>query len=128
MTTETAAVSALTSMVNPMNADLYTNRDFMELVVRAHREPSALDGVDRARFVSYTQSAVNHVISFKRSYDARMLPDKEWRVFAAAWANFFDSPGVEWALGQVAIPDDVRSVLREYRNDPSQYAAMKGVE
>ncbi len=102
------------------------NRELAEIFVRGNQDPESLDPVERARFLMLINATINHFQTVKRRFDAGLMPEKEWRTHASGYANVMHTPGAEWALGQIAVTEDVRQVLRDYRDDSTQYRALRG--
>ncbi len=128
-TAQAASVDALAAGLNAFNADFHNSAELCEIFMRGSNDPESLDPVERARFLAVTQHLINHFMTIKRSRDRGVLPDAEWVAYGVGCANFFASPGGEWACGEAATTDDVRRALRDLRSrsgESSEFGYWKG--
>ena len=123
---EAASVDTLAEGWNSILGILMDNRELTATYLRGNQDPEDLDAVERARYLMIINASINHFQTVKRRFDAGLMPEKEWRTHASGYANVMNTPGGEWALGQIAVTEDVRQVLCDYRDDPTQYSALRG--
>ena len=124
--TEALALDALHVGWNSINADLHNNRELMEVFARGSADPTSLDPVDRARFLSVIQCYVNHFQTATRRNRSGSVPREEWKAHAAGFANFLNSPGGRWACNESTMTKEVREVLQSATTTPEQHGFFRG--
>ena len=76
--TQSAAVDALSSGFNTVNANLIGDPAFTKTFIDGLANIEQLEEIDRVRLVIFVQSWLNHFTALKKYYDAGVLPEDEW--------------------------------------------------
>jgi len=113
---QAASVDSLADGWNKLNTVVMADSELTSLWFNGLNDPSALNEVQRNRFLMVSQSYVNHFMTVKKHYEAGHLPEEEWRYHSMGIAHILNSPGGKMAMKIIAITPSIREILEGYQN------------